>query len=149
MARKPLVFERLLPAPPDVVFQHWSDPESLALWMQPEDGMRPASVTVDFRVGGHFEIVMHGARDFRQHGRYLEIEPARRIVMEWNSEWMPPGERETRLTVTFEPVGEEQTRLVLTHDELPDGDSYDGHEGGWTRILGEVEQAFGKRRGSP
>ena len=32
MARTPLVFERLLPAPPDVVFQHWSDPESLALW---------------------------------------------------------------------------------------------------------------------
>ena len=135
MSRAPLVIERILPAPPDVVFSHWSEPESLRLWMKPAEGMSDARVRLDFRVGGEFEIVMQGEQAYRQHGRYLAIDLDRRIEMEWISDWMPEGERETKLTVTFEPVEGEQTRLVLSHEQLPETDSYAGHSDGWARIL--------------
>ncbi len=135
MARPPLVLERVLPAPPAEVFRHWCDAGSLAEWMRPAEGMGRASVSLDFRVGGRFEIVMHGERDYRQHGEILEIEPDRRLVFLWISDWMPPGEQRTRLSVSFEPAGTEETRLVLVHDELPESDAYAGHAGGWARIL--------------
>ena len=72
MGKPILVIERILPATPSVVFEHWSDPESLSKWMLPDSGMTLATVEVDFRVGGRFEIVMHGDIDYRQHGHYLD-----------------------------------------------------------------------------
>ncbi len=135
MARSPLVFERILPAPPEVVFHHWSDPASLSVWMRPEPSMDAAKVEVDFRVGGRFRIVMSGEQEYVQHGEYLEIDPGKRIVFSWISEWMPPGEQETLVSVSLSPVGDEETRLLLVHESLPDSDSYDGHEGGWNHIL--------------
>lgn len=135
MPRAPLVLERILPAPPDVVFEHWSDPKSLAEWMKPGPEMRPAVVEVDFRVGGRFRIAMQGEAEYVVHGEYLDIEPDKRIVFVWNSEWMPEGEQRTLVSVSLEAQGEEETRLLLVHEELPDGNAYDGHEAGWSRIL--------------
>lgn len=133
--RDPIVVERELPAPPREAFAAWGDPESLALWMCPEEGMRPASVDVDFRVGGRFRIVMHGDRDYAHHGEYLEIDPPHRLVFTWISEFAPEQERRTRVSVAFEPVGRDRTRCTLVHDELPESPTYDGHPRGWRRIL--------------
>jgi len=139
--RAPIVQERLLPASPEEVFAAWSDPGGLAAWMCPAPDMQRASVELDFRVGGSFEIVMHGAeQDYRQRGEYLEIDPHKRLVMTWVSDWQPEGQRRTRIEVTFEPAGSDQTRIVLVHDELPDTDSYDGHQQGWLEILTKLEQ---------
>jgi uncharacterized protein YndB with AHSA1/START domain len=135
MAPPPIVVERTMPATPNEVFEHWSDPESLAEWMRPSEGMRRASVDVDFRVGGKFRIVMHGEQDFAQHGEYLEIETDRRIVFTWISEWLPAEEQQTLVTVSLEPIGSDETRLLLVHESLPAGDAYQGHESGWARIL--------------
>jgi uncharacterized protein YndB with AHSA1/START domain len=143
--RAPIIQERLLPAPPEAVFEAWSDPEGLATWMCPAPDMERASVEVDFRVGGSFQILMHGSeQDYLQHGEYLEIEPPKRLVMTWVSEWQPEGQRRTRIEVTCEPAGVGQTRLVLTHDELPDTDSYDGHRQGWATILEKLERHLRK-----
>ena len=138
MARAPLVFERTLPATPDVVFRHWSDPDSLSVWMRPEPTMEAARVEVDFRVGGRFRITMVGEREYTQHGEYLEIEPDARIVFTWISEWMPPGEQETLVSVSLSPVGGDATRLLLVHESLPESNAYEGHEGGWTHILEDL-----------
>lgn len=90
--RAPIVQDRLLPASPEKVFEAWSDPEGLAAWMCPAPDMRRASVEIDFRVGGRFQILMHGTdQDYLQRGEYLEIEPPKRLVMTWISEWQPKG----------------------------------------------------------
>jgi uncharacterized protein YndB with AHSA1/START domain len=131
----PIVQERLLPAPPDVVFAAWSDPDSLAVWMCPGE-MRGATVEVDFRVGGRFRIAMHGAeQEFVQHGEYLEISPGKRLAFTWVSEWVDEPERHTRVSVSFEPGGEGETLLRLVHEELPVTETYDGHREGWASIL--------------
>jgi uncharacterized protein YndB with AHSA1/START domain len=141
-ARAPIVVERVIRAKPERVFAAFADPTSLARWMCPSDDMTHASVELDFRVGGRFRIVMHGAeRDYAQHGEYLAIEPGRRIQMTWISEFLPEAERRTRVTVHFEPEGD-ATRVRLVHDELPAGETYDGHVSGWARILSCLSDAI-------
>ena len=135
MAERTIRIERVLAAPPDRVFDAFSDAESLSVWMCPSDDTTHATVELDFRIGGRFRIAMHGPeRDFVQHGEYLAIEPGRRIEMRWVSEWIAPEHAETRLVVSFEPAGE-GTRLRLEHTDLPAGDVYDGHRSGWQHIV--------------
>ncbi len=130
-----IVQERVIGAPVADVYAAWGDAKSLSQWMCPAPDMRPATVEVDFRVGGHFTIVMHGERDYGHTGEFLEIEPERRIVFSWISDFVPPAEARTRVTVELEALGEDETRIRLVHDELPPTDTYDGHDGGWSNIL--------------
>jgi uncharacterized protein YndB with AHSA1/START domain len=149
MPRNAIVIERILPAAPAVVFECWSDADSMAQWMCPSEGMTKASVRIDFRVGGRFEIVMHGQQDFHHTGEFLAIEPDRLLVFTWVSAWMIEGERTTSVRVDFEPAGDDETRLVLTHSSLPDSSAYDGHEDGWGRILQLLSEAASNRGGEP
>ena len=140
--RSPIVQERLLAAAPEEVFAAWSDPSRLALWMCPSEGMKPASVDLDFRVGGQFQIVMHGENeDYRQAGEFLEIDPPKRLAFTWVSDFVPEAEAATRVTVSIDP-DPSGSRLRLVHDQLPDTDTYDGHVGGWSRILDHIQQTW-------
>lgn len=131
----PIVQERVIAAPPERVFAAWSDAERMGRWMCPGEIER-ASVELDFRVGGRFRISMFGEEQtYVQHGEYLEIEAPHRIVFTWHSEWMPEGERDTRVSVTLAAESPDATRLRLVHDELPRSDSYEGHRGGWSSIV--------------
>ena len=139
----PIVQERVLPAPPPIVFAAWSDAASLRQWMCPGEIER-AEAEVDLGVGGRFRIVMHGEeQDYVQHGEYLEIDPPKRIVLTWVSDWMPEGERSTRVTVSLEPEGDLETRIRLVHDRLPCTDSYEGHTAGWASILDKLAARLG------
>lgn len=136
--RAPIVQERVLPAAPETVFAAFADPESLRVWMCPGE-ITSAQAEVDFRVGGRFRIVMRGPEgDFAQHGEYLAIDPPRRLVFTWVSEWLPEPEQRTRVEVTFEPAGPGATRVRLVHDDLPDTGAYDRHDAGWASILGRL-----------
>lgn len=137
--RAPIVQERLIAAPAARVFHAWRDPESLGRWMCPAADISCATVEVDFRVGGRFRIVMHGAtRDYAHTGEYLEIDEPRRIVFTWISDFVPKDEARTLVTVSLEPLDEHRTRLRLVHAELPDTNTYDGHDGGWRIILARL-----------
>ena len=134
----PLVQERVIAATPERVFAAWSDAASMGRWMCPGE-MQRADVELDFRVGGAFRIAMHGEEQlYVQHGEFVEIDAPKRLVFTWHSEWMPEGERDTRVTVTFEPESRGATRLRLVHDQLPATGSYDGHQDGWGSIVGKL-----------
>lgn len=135
MSREPIVVERELGADAETVFAAWGDAASLRSWMRPATEICDCEVEVDFRVGGRFRIVMRGDRDYAHHGEYLEIEPPKRIVMTWVSEWLPAGSERTLVRIDLEPIGPRRTRLVLTHFDLPDSPAYEGHVAGWARIL--------------
>jgi uncharacterized protein YndB with AHSA1/START domain len=54
-----LIIERLLDAPPDVVWKAFTDPDELAQWFGPIGFSVPReSVSVDARPGGHQRLVM-------------------------------------------------------------------------------------------
>jgi glutathione S-transferase len=99
-----LAIERVFAAPPDRVFNAWTDPAVLARWWGPESHTI-ADVSIDLREGGEWMTVMVSPEGDRHHvsGVYLEIVPPRRLVFTWA--WTGDGGRghETTVTVTFEP----------------------------------------------
>jgi uncharacterized protein YndB with AHSA1/START domain len=128
---------RLLPAPPAVVYDEWLDPEALSDWMCP----RPAQATnVDLQptVGGRLklDIEENGAR-FAVTGRYVELDPPRRLRFTWSCSTWPNPIMESLVTVTLEPHGEGQTLMTIHHSLLPP-DLIGQHSAGWARIADQL-----------
>ena len=126
---------RLLPASPERVFDAWTDPESVAVWMC--DGTTTvASVELDVRVGGQFRVVMRGTESDHVHsGEYREIRRPDRLVFTWTSSGTEG--KETLVTLDFVARGK-GTELRLTHELLPSQDAADKHQGGWTSIFDKL-----------
>ena len=127
-----IVVKRTIPATVDELFDAWLDPESLAQWMLPGDHQRN-TVSVDARVGGTFEIVMHHQNGAKRHyGEYRVIERNKKLVFTWYSD--ATHHTETLVTVEFNTASA-STEIVLTHERLPDHETGLGHTRGWTRAL--------------
>lgn len=136
--RDPIVVERLIAASVEDVFAAWEDPDSMGAWMCPAESISHASVETDFRVGGSFQIVMHGDEgEYPQRGEYLEIDPPRRLRFTWVTPWAPEDEQNTEVTVSLEPAGEGKTRLRLVHELITTW--YDNHEQGWAMIVAKCD----------
>ena len=134
---------KLLPATPEDVFAAWTDPVSLTEWMCPED-LTVASVTLDLRVGGKFQLVMRGEnRDIVHVGEYREIHPPKRLVFTWKS--AATLQQETLVTVELSPKGE-QTELVLVHELFPNEHSAAQHKNGWQSIVEKLNTHLGNVR---
>jgi len=135
-------------ASPAAVYAAWTRPELLARWWGPHH-TRVESAEADARVGGRFRVALvedNGARH-EVSGAYSEVEPERKLVFSWNWAGAPP-ERESRVTVTFEPVPE-GTELTLVHDRFADADTATRHRRGWTESLERLAADFGGNPAAP
>jgi len=107
-----LVFNRLLQAPRELVFDAWTDPEHLSKWYGPE-GFSLTTHHMDLRPGGQWSYTMHGpdGRDYRNKMVFLEIERPRRLVYEHVKEagTEPVGHQ---MIISFEQEGD-KTRLTM------------------------------------
>ena len=131
-----IVVKRAIPATVDELFDAWLDPESLAQWMLPGDHQRN-TVSVDARVGGAFEIVMHHQNGSKRHyGEYRAIERNKKLVLTWHSD--ATHHTETLVTVEFHAASD-RTEIVLTHERMPDHEAGLAHTRGWTRALELLE----------
>jgi uncharacterized protein YndB with AHSA1/START domain len=121
---------RSLPEPITEVFRWWTEPELLRQWMSP---VGTVDAEVDLRVGGGLRIVMKGAGMVIEHvGRFVEIEPPRRLVFTWQSPYT--GNQPSLVTVELEPDGDRRTRLRLVHAQLPET-AAESHRGGWGAMI--------------
>jgi len=129
----PIVIERLIAAPPAVVYSYLTSSEKWARWQGVNAIVEPES-------GGEFAVSMPNGTSAR--GEFVELEPDRRVVFTWG--WadhpeVPPGST----TVEIDLIGEDGgTRLRLTHRGLPP-DEVSIHTTGWehyTIRLGEVAE---------
>ena len=131
-----VVIERLIPAPPRVIFEAWLDREALQRFMCGGPGVRVTRAECDPRVGGQFLIVMNvDGHDLPHRGEYLEIERYERLVFTWRSHLAGEG---SRVTLTFAEAPRGQTRLTLEHVGLADAEIRGKHHGGWSHILTEL-----------
>jgi len=131
-----VVIERLIPAPPRVVFEAWLDREALQRFMCGGPGVRVTRAECDPRVGGKFLVVMNvEGHDLPHHGEYLEIERYTRIVFTWRSHLAGEG---SRVTLRFTDAPRGQTMLTLEHAGLTDAEIRNKHHGGWSHILTEL-----------
>src|SRR5687768_12547692 len=127
-----VVIERLIPAPPRVVFEAWLDPKALQRFMCGGPGVRVTKVECDPRVGGRFLIVMNvGGQDIEHRGEYLEIERHRRLAFTWLSAYAGEG---SCVTLHFVDSGNGETRLTLEHVGLIEAER-SKHHVGWSHIL--------------
>src|SRR5690242_13645343 len=109
---------RNMPAPREVVYQAWIEPQGIREWMCPGDALS-AEAVLDVRVGGSYRIVMKSKeRDYVHTGVYQVVEPNAKLVFTWTQEG---NEVTTLVTVEFLPRGDE-SELVLTHERFAKAD---------------------------
>jgi len=121
---------RNMPAPREVVYQAWIEPQGIREWMCPGDALS-AEAVVDVRVGGSYRIVMKSKeRDYVHTGVYQVVEPNAKLVFTWTQEG---NEGTTLVTVEFLPRGDE-SELVLTHERFAKADVAQRYQSGWGTI---------------
>lgn len=126
---------RVLPAPPEEVFDAWTDPQAMRIWMCPGD-IFESVVELDLRVGGRFSINMRSPRGDDVHtGEYLAIERPHRLSFTWTS--AGTRGRQTVVTIELRARGDGGCELTLTHDRLRD-DAVPQHRVGWKAHLREL-----------
>src|SRR5882757_3776758 len=138
-----LTIKRRINAAPAKVYAAWTDPEKLAAWFGMPAKMQEGSVQAetDPRIGGRYRISFTGTDGeyFQVGGIYRDLVPNALLVMSWA--WHGPPERESLLTISLKPDGT-VTLLTPLHEQFFDKAARDGHEKGWTELLGQLERSL-------
>jgi uncharacterized protein YndB with AHSA1/START domain len=139
-----VLVERVLPAPPGVVFDEWLDPDALSDWMCPSPA-RATGIELDPAVGGHLRIDIEedGSR-FAVTGRFVEVDRPRRLTFTWSCSTWPDPSVESVVTVTLEPHGHDESLMTIRHSLLPP-DMVDQHQAGWAAIARQLAHAVATR----
>lgn len=125
--------EKTIRAPIARVRAALTDPAQVAKWFSP--GPMTATVpTMDARVGGHYEITLHGRgpdNDFSytMTGAFTELTPTR-VAMTMNSTGPDGVPMETTTAFDLQEIPD-GTRLVLTQSGFPVQEMADGAGRGW------------------
>jgi uncharacterized protein YndB with AHSA1/START domain len=117
-------------ARPETVWSFWTEPERLREWWG-------EATALELQPGGDYRIVMDNGTVGR--GRFVELDPPRRLVFTFGWEHNAPGEPlapgSTRVEVTLRAEGD-GTELVLRHTEVPSEQAPD-HVKGWELFVGD------------
>ncbi|MGA2454824.1 MAG: SRPBCC domain-containing protein [Solirubrobacteraceae bacterium] len=137
-----LRLERTYDAPPEDVFDAWTNPEVLRRWWVANPAWRTPVADVDLRVGGAYRLSMEDPDAGKFHtvrGEYREVRRPERLVYSWC--WEEDDGRTGHVsTVQVDFLDEgERTTVVLEHTDLPSPESRDGHSEGWQTCLEMLE----------
>lgn len=141
--------ERLIAAPPALLFELCTDPAEVVKWWAP-DGFRASVDVLELKVGGRWRIVLQSpdGRASAMGGAFRLIEPPRRLAYSWI--WEAPhaaaGE-ETEVELTFEaaPGG---TRLTLEHRNFTVEAIRHRHDAGWAASFDRLSRIVSARASS-
>jgi uncharacterized protein YndB with AHSA1/START domain len=162
------VLSRLFAAPRALVFTCWTDPAHLGRWWGPRGFTCPVC-EVDFRVGGSYRLVMRDkdGTDFPIDGRYLEIEPGRRIVQSDDTSGHPeswldavdpdrkgqgPRSIELQTTISFDDdVGGTRVTIRTRFESRAMRDRFMaiGMQEGWSSSLDKLDELALALKGDP
>ena len=121
-ADREIVISRVIGAPPELVFEAFTEVRHLSRWWGPE-GFTTTTRAFEFRVGGVWEFVMHGpdGTDYQESISWTQIAPPERIALVHGEFRGDPNAFESVLT--FEPDGAAtriEMRTVFPTKELRD-----------------------------
>jgi uncharacterized protein YndB with AHSA1/START domain len=107
-----VIFNRLLDAPPELVWKVWNEVEHLHRWWGPT-GFTTTTHEFDFVPGGVWRFVMHGpdGTDYPNRVVFREIVAPNRIVYE--NSWDLPGAPLEFVAVATFAAEEKRTRVSL------------------------------------
>ena len=133
-ADREIVISRVISAPPEVVFEAFTEVRHLSRWWGPE-GFTTTTRAFEFRVGGVWDFVMHGpdGTDYQEWITWREIAPPERIALLHGESRGDPNAFES--VWTFAPDGAAtriEMRTVFPTRELRDEavEKYHAIEGG-------------------
>ena len=131
---------RVFKASPEKLFDAWSDPDLLKIWMGGKAVDSPYA-EVDFRVGGKYLICLQppGGKPFTVQGVYQQIDPPHKISYTWTFVDAEIETGETLVTVEFLSQGD-HTQVTLSHQRFPDATIRDIHHEGWNGLLDNLAE---------
>ena len=140
-----LEIKRVINAPRDRVYAAWTDPAQLKQWFGPEN-VRTRNLIADARVGGEFrwDLTNSGGEEMTMRGEFRELQPGKKIVFSW--QWLDDEDWENHISVVTVELSDRDggTELRLIHEQLPNEQSRDGHNGGWNSALDKLEKFFSR-----
>ena len=138
-----LEIKRVINAPRDRVYAAWTDPAQLKQWFGPEN-VRTRNLIADARVGGEFrwDLTNSEGEEMTMRGQFRELQPGKKIVFSW--QWLDDEDWENHISVVTVELSDRDdgTELRLIHEQLPNEQSRDGHNGGWNSALDKLEKFF-------
>lgn len=146
--RLDLVLERIVAAPPHLLWRAWTEPELLKQWFCPTP-WTTIECEMDLRPGGVFKTVMRSpeGQEFPHSGCYLEVVDNERLVwtnaMTAGYRLVPAGSHVPLFTacVSFEPHPQGTTyRAVAAHGDEKDAQKHAtmGFHQGWGIALDQL-----------
>jgi uncharacterized protein YndB with AHSA1/START domain len=128
----------IIDAPPQKVFQAWTDPTLITQWFTPPP-FQTISAEMDLRAGGSTLITMRGpdGTEFPNPGLILEVVPGKRLVFT------------DAYTAAWEPSAKPFATFILTFDDLGGKTRYTALVRHWTTADREAHEAMGFHQGWP
>jgi uncharacterized protein YndB with AHSA1/START domain len=133
-----LILMRMIDAPPEKVFEAWTDPALLKQWFAPLP-WTTSVVENDVRAGGSSLIVMRGpdGNEFPNPGVYLEVVKNERLVFTdaFTKAWEPSEKPFIVVELTFEDQGGKTKYTARVHHwTVADREAHEkmGFHEGWT-----------------
>jgi uncharacterized protein YndB with AHSA1/START domain len=140
-----LILERILDAPPALLWRAWTDPEHIKSWWAPRP-YQTSEVEIDLKPGGKFHTRMTGPDDFDFSGTACILEAVENEKIVWTTALEPgyrPRDRDPEdcggfpftAIHMFEDAGDGKTRYraVVLHRNAADRDAHEkmGFHDGW------------------
>jgi uncharacterized protein YndB with AHSA1/START domain len=137
-----IITSRFFKAPPELIFDAWTNPKHLANWWGPRR-LELVGCDVDLRVGGAWRFVSRApdGQEFAFRGEYLEVDQPHRLVATWIWEGMPDDVAVE--TLTLEAVdGGTMVHSEARHTTLAARDQHveNGMEGGLTESYKRLDE---------
>jgi uncharacterized protein YndB with AHSA1/START domain len=132
-----LILKCTIQAPPEKVFQAWTQPDLIKRWFTPPPWTTVHAET-DVRPGGSTLIVMRGpdGTEVPNRGVYLEVVENRRIVFTnaYTQAWEPSDKPFMTVILTFEDnAGSTNYTALVRHWSIADREAHEkvGFHVGW------------------
>jgi uncharacterized protein YndB with AHSA1/START domain len=132
--------DRVLPAPPPVVFTVFSDPNQLVKWWGPE-GFTTPSLKFQARVGESYRIEMQPPEGdpFYLTGEFREVDPPARLTYTFAWEDPDPDDVETLVALSFRDLNE-STEVGLEQGPFKTEARRALHRDGWRDSFDKLER---------
>jgi uncharacterized protein YndB with AHSA1/START domain len=126
-------------APPERVWQAWTDPRALSQWFGPGEAGSVTQADLDVRPGGQYTVAFHtpDGEEHRVSGKYEVVLPPRKLAFTWA--WQSTPDRVSFVTVELDADGD-ATLMRFRHERFHDRAALEGHTRGWTTTLEKLDR---------
>jgi uncharacterized protein YndB with AHSA1/START domain len=140
VAEHGFTIRRVFEAPPERVWQEWTEPERFADWFGgPEAEIPLETVTMDVRPGGLWRATMFfgpDRRSIRWKGEYPEVIAPERLVLTFSDS---PDEVYELVTVVLNDLGSGRTEMLFEQRGPRQPEEYKRTKDGWAVFFDLME----------